>query len=237
MSAMLAIAIKDLRTFTPAARLAVLHVHVAALRRRAVRRAVRRQRQADAAAAHRRGGRGQDRRLTRLCRSAGRARHLRRDVTASRAEALEAVRKGERIAAVMLRPGFGEASSRMFYGTPPEVQLYTDPSRQAERGMLEGLLMQQGAERMQAMFSNPTGGRENVQKALQDLKKGAPGANPGPRDVPRPTRHVPRLRPTRRSLARQTVHSRRRPAPAGNRCGSRRRTCSGSARARAMATT
>ncbi|WP_157898635.1 ABC transporter permease [Luteitalea pratensis] len=100
-------------------------------------------------------------------------------VAVSRADALEAVRKGERIAAVMLRPGFGEATSRMFYGTPPEVQLYTDPSRQAERGMLEGLLMQQGAERMQAMFSNPAGGRENVQKALQDLKKGAPGANPG----------------------------------------------------------
>ena len=97
----------------------------------------------------------------------------------SRAEALEAVRKGQRTAAVMLRPGFGEATSRMFYGAPPEVQLYTDPSRQAERGMLEGLLMQQGAERMQAMFSNPTGGRENVQNALQDLKKGAPGANPG----------------------------------------------------------
>src|SRR5690242_17419437 len=44
---------------------------------------------------------------------------------ASRTEALEAVRKGERIAAVILRPGFGEASSRLFYGTPPEVQLYT----------------------------------------------------------------------------------------------------------------
>jgi ABC-2 type transport system permease protein len=92
-------------------------------------------------------------------------------VSATRAEALEAVRRGKRTAAVILRPGFGEASSRMFYGTPPEVQLYTDPSRQAERGMLEGLLMQQGAERMQTMFTNPTQGRQNVQKALQDLKK------------------------------------------------------------------
>jgi ABC-2 type transport system permease protein len=97
----------------------------------------------------------------------------------SRVEALEAVRKGQRTAAVILRPGFGDASSRMFYGTPPEVQLYTDPSRQAERGMLEGLLMQQGAERMQSMFSNPSGGRQSVQHALQDLKKGAPGASPG----------------------------------------------------------
>jgi ABC-2 type transport system permease protein len=99
-------------------------------------------------------------------------------VMATRAEALDAVRKGDRTAAVVLRPGFGEASTRMFYGTPPEVQVYTDPSRQAERGMLEGLLMQQGAERMQAMFSNPVGGRQNVQGALKDLHRGQPGANP-----------------------------------------------------------
>jgi ABC-2 type transport system permease protein len=97
---------------------------------------------------------------------------------ATRAEALEAVRKGQRTAAVVLRPGFGEASSRMFYGTPPEVQVYTDPSRQAERGMLEGLLMQQGAERMQTMFSDPAAGRQNVQKTLDDLKKSDAKADP-----------------------------------------------------------
>ena len=100
-------------------------------------------------------------------------------IAAGRGEALEAVRKGERIAAIVLRPGFGEASSRLFFGPPPEVQLYTDPSRQAERGMLEGLLMQQGAERMQTMFSNPASGRESVQAALQNLRNGAPGASPG----------------------------------------------------------
>ena len=237
MSAMLAIAIKDLRTFTPSARVAVLHVRVAALRRRAVRRAVRRQRQADPAAAHRRGGRGQDRRLDAPLPIGWSKRDtFDGDVAASRAEALEAVRKGERIAAVMLRPGFGEASSRMFYGTPPEVQLYTDPSRQAERGMLEGLLMQQGAERMQAMFSNPAGGRQNVQAALQDLARGAARREPRPRDVPRPTRHVPRYA-RRRALAPRQRAAGTAAAPAGSLCRSPRRTCSASARARAMATT
>lgn len=97
---------------------------------------------------------------------------------ATRAEALDAVRRGQRTAAVILRPGFGEASSRMFYGTPPEVQVYTDPSRQAERGMIEGLLMQQGAERMQSLFSDPAAGRQNVRKTLDDLKRGG-GARPG----------------------------------------------------------
>lgn len=99
-------------------------------------------------------------------------------VAATRPEALEAVRKGQRAAAVILRPGFGAASSRMFYGAPPEVQLYTDPGRQAERGMLEGLLMQQGAERLQTMFDDPVAGRTNVQKALDDLKRDAPGTRP-----------------------------------------------------------
>lgn len=100
-------------------------------------------------------------------------------ITGTRAEALEAVRKGQRAAAVILRPGFGEASARIFYGTPPEVQLYTDPSRQAERGMLEGLLMQQGAERLQAFFSNPAASRQNVQHALDDLRKDTSASRPG----------------------------------------------------------
>lgn len=100
-------------------------------------------------------------------------------ITATRAEALEAVRKGRRTAAVVLRPGFGEASTRLFYGTSPEVQLYTDPSRQAERGMLEGLLMQQGAERMQSLFSDPAGSRQNVQRALEDLQRDTSVARPG----------------------------------------------------------
>ena len=100
-------------------------------------------------------------------------------VRASRTEALEAVRKGQRTAAVILRPGFGEASSRLFYGTPPQVQVYTDPSRQGERGMLEGLLLQQGAERLQSLFANPAGSRESVQKTLGDLRTNRPGASPG----------------------------------------------------------
>lgn len=99
-------------------------------------------------------------------------------VQVSRAEALELVRKGRRAAALVLRPGFGEASTRLFYGTPPEVEVFTDPSRQAERGMLEGLLMQQGAERMQAMFDDPGASRASVQEALGNLRAQAPGSSP-----------------------------------------------------------
>lgn len=99
-------------------------------------------------------------------------------VRATRAEALEAVRKGQRTAAVILRPGFGVASQQLFAGTPPEVQVYTDPSRQAERGMLEGLLLQQGAERMQALFANPAGSQQSVRDTLSQLRASQPGQQP-----------------------------------------------------------
>ncbi len=101
------------------------------------------------------------------------------DATAgTRPEALEAVRRGTRAAAVILKPGFGEASGRLFFGDPPEVEVFIDPSRQAEKGMLEGLLMQQGAERMQAVLSDPAAGRKNIQSTLEALRGSQPGALP-----------------------------------------------------------
>ncbi len=108
-------------------------------------------------------------------------RLLTRDVfeatRSTRAEALDAVRRGQRTAAVVLRPGFGEASGRLFHGAPPEVEVHIDPSRQAERGMLEGLLMQQGAERLQTLFSDPAAGRRSVQDALADLRTSGEAAS------------------------------------------------------------
>ncbi len=95
---------------------------------------------------------------------------------ATRDEALDAVRKGRRIAAIVLKPGFGDASSRMFYGAPPEIELVTDPGRRAERGMLEGLLMQQGAERLQALFDDPSASRGSVRRAREALRKAGSGA-------------------------------------------------------------
>lgn len=95
---------------------------------------------------------------------------------ATRDAALDAVRKGRRIAAIVLKPGFGDASSRMFHGVPPEIELITDPGRRAERGMLEGLLMQQGAERLQALFDDPSASRGSVQQARDQLRKAGPAA-------------------------------------------------------------
>lgn len=65
------------------------------------------------------------------------------------AKAEELVRQGKRSAAIVLPSGFGERGGA-FRGEPPRVELWLDPSRKAERAMIEGMLMKLGGE---AMFS------------------------------------------------------------------------------------
>jgi ABC-2 type transport system permease protein len=90
----------------------------------------------------------------------------------SRAEAEDAVRTGRRTAFVIVPEGFGEASERLFYGTPPAVELGVDPSRRAESGMLEGVLMKYGVQEMQTVFSDPRLGHRAVENARQSLSAG-----------------------------------------------------------------
>ncbi len=74
---------------------------------------------------------------------------------ATREEALELVRRGKRTAAVVTPQGFGERSEKMFWGEPATVELAVDPSRKAEAGMLEGMVLKSAFERMQGTFSDP----------------------------------------------------------------------------------
>ncbi|MGE3886815.1 MAG: ABC transporter permease [Vicinamibacterales bacterium] len=88
----------------------------------------------------------------------------------TRAEAETAVRRGQRAAFLVLEPGFGERSARLFYGDPREVELGADPSRKAEAGMIEGLLMKAAAEDMQRTLSDPRASSDMVDRALADLR-------------------------------------------------------------------
>jgi ABC-2 type transport system permease protein len=97
--------------------------------------------------------------------------------TASRADAFDAVRRGRRTAAIVLESGFGVASGRMFYGTPPRVLLGIDPGRRAEAGMLEGILMKHGAARLRRLFDDERAGRASVAEARQSLPPA--GTSPG----------------------------------------------------------
>jgi ABC-2 type transport system permease protein len=89
-------------------------------------------------------------------------------VRVPRAEAVDLVRRGQRVAAVGLSRGFGEASGRMFYGAPPVVDLLIDPSRQAETAMLQGLLVEQASRRMQTMLASPAESRRMIAGSMQD---------------------------------------------------------------------
>jgi len=87
-----------------------------------------------------------------------------------RAEAETAVRLGQRTGYVVIKAGFGQASQRMFYGPSKEVEIGVDPARQAEAGMIEGLLLKHGAEGMQKVFSDPGASTQMVDKALAEMK-------------------------------------------------------------------
>lgn len=91
----------------------------------------------------------------------------------NRAAAENAVRLGQQTGYIVLTPGFGTASDRMFYGESRQVEVGVDPARKAEAGMIEGLLMKQAAAGMQQMFNDPNASARMVDKALGDMK-GAP---------------------------------------------------------------
>jgi ABC-2 type transport system permease protein len=87
-----------------------------------------------------------------------------------RDEAVDLVRRRKSVAYVVLKPGFGEASGRMFWGEPPAVELGTDPARQAEAAMIEGILMKYGSERIQQFLSDPRAQRSNIDEARESIR-------------------------------------------------------------------
>jgi linearmycin/streptolysin S transport system permease protein len=69
----------------------------------------------------------------------------------TRAEAENMVRRGQRSAFAVIKPGFGDGSRRMFYGAARQIELGSDPSRAAEAGMIEGLLTKYAMEDMRKL--------------------------------------------------------------------------------------
>jgi ABC-2 type transport system permease protein len=90
---------------------------------------------------------------------------------AGRQEALESVRRGKVVAYVAIKPGFGQASGRIFWGAPPAVELGADPARQADAGMIEGLLMKYASKRFQQAFTDVGAQRRNLEAARADLAR------------------------------------------------------------------
>jgi ABC-2 type transport system permease protein len=90
---------------------------------------------------------------------------------APRAQAEDLVRRGQRAAFVVIRPGFGLASSRMFYGEPRQIEIGGDPARAAESGMIEGLITKHAMIDMQKMFTQSAESQKMIGDTLNQLEK------------------------------------------------------------------
>lgn len=87
----------------------------------------------------------------------------------SKEEAHEAVLKGKLAAYLVIQGGFGEGGMA-FGGSGKKLELAIDPARQADAGMLQGILMEAVFVDMQEMFTNPAKGQESLRKTLDQLK-------------------------------------------------------------------
>lgn len=93
------------------------------------------------------------------------------DVT-DRQTAIDLVRRGKRVAYVVLPDGFGQRIEQPFWGgEEPLLQTGIDPSRKAEAGMLEGILMQYSYQQIQEVMSDPEAMKKMIGSAQEKLQK------------------------------------------------------------------
>ncbi|NQD37107.1 ABC transporter permease [Permianibacter sp. IMCC34836] len=94
-----------------------------------------------------------------------------------RSTAAEQVRKGEKTAYLIIPAGFGERWQAGFAGTfsgqVPTVQLGVDPAREAEAGMLQGVLMKYAAERFKTLFAGGPALQQQMQSSIQQIETSA----------------------------------------------------------------
>ena len=104
-------------------------------------------------------------------RGAGRQQSRRTVMTAE--EAKSAVREGQKSVAIVLPKEFGERAARSMFRSAgkPELDVFFDPSRSVEVGMVRGILTQHVMQAVsQAVFSGESGGRF-VDEQLAELEQ------------------------------------------------------------------
>ena len=82
--------------------------------------------------------------------------------------ARESVRKGQRVAMIVLEKGFGETAG-VFWEDPPTIKIRTDPSRTAESAMLEGFVMEAMGGLIGSRFQDSSGLKDLLDSSRQDL--------------------------------------------------------------------
>jgi ABC-2 type transport system permease protein len=82
-------------------------------------------------------------------------------------EARAKVRQGKLAAYLLVNKGFGETAG--FFGGSATVELGLDPSRRAEEGFLQGILMQAAVKLMQEGFTDPARMAEQTNRAREAI--------------------------------------------------------------------
>jgi ABC-2 type transport system permease protein len=93
-------------------------------------------------------------------------------ITMSREEAEEKVRKGELVAYLVIPSGYSKSAKR--FGRPgsgPPLQVGIDPSRKAEKGMLNGILAQLTFAGITETFSDPKKMKKEIDEEQRDIGK------------------------------------------------------------------
>ena len=83
--------------------------------------------------------------------------------------AAESVRKGKRVAVVVLEPGFGKTAG-VFWEEAPEVKIGRDESRGAETAMLQGFVMEAMGSLVGERFQNPKQFLGSIQDSKDQIK-------------------------------------------------------------------
>lgn len=102
--------------------------------------------------------------------------------TLPRDEAQDRVRKGDLVAFVVLKPGFGEAGGLFNPRAGSALEVGIDPRRKAEAGYLQGVLMEVRFTGMMADYTDPAKSRQQLDAARKEIDA-APGMAPRDRQA------------------------------------------------------
>ena len=82
--------------------------------------------------------------------------------------AKEGVRKGQRLAMLVLNEGFGETAG-IFWEKPPTIQIGVDPSRSAESAMLQGMILEGIGQLASQRMGDPSSMQDMLKKSREQL--------------------------------------------------------------------
>ena len=95
---------------------------------------------------------------------------------------MDRVRRGQLVGLIAIPKGFGE-SAGMPWQKGPAIEVGIDPSRGAESGMLQGLIMQAAGKLMVDRFQDPASMRSLIDKSRKDIESNAATYPPAMRPV------------------------------------------------------